>query len=742
MAAFRPRSGQREILQYRGGRMGVAAVPGSGKTTAIAALAARLLALRAAGEGPLAGNGQVLVVTYQNAAADALRRRIAAMLAGQRLAAVGFDVRTLHSLAYGIVQTWPGHAGTTTDVRVLDEGAHRDAIDRAVVEWSARNPGVWGALAPGDSGYPGESWERRWAQIGAGLGRAVVSAAKNRRLRPEALTRLVQAAGAGGTGGDPSLEYLRIGSGIYERYQVLVETSGGLDFADMVRLAVDLLEGHPDLAARLNERWPVVLEDEAQDSVPLQEELLSRLTATSGHWVRVGDPNQSITSTFTAADPRFLRRFLERDDVRALEMAVSGRCAPRLMDLANGLVEWVCDAYPVAEVRAAAFRRQRMVPTDPDDPQQNPADGDCAVTFRTHDSRLDELVHVARRARRFAAARPDCTLAVLVPTNRLGYEQIEVLEQEGVTFDERLQSSRSSRTVIETLGRVLAFAADPLSPRALEGAFDVCAPAGDGPGAAQGGQLRALMRSCYRPESLVYPEPGVTTADAFPPVTGLAALDLSSVQDLARRARRWLEAARLPADQLALAVAQDLFEGDDLARAHQVAHFLRARADHNPTWRLPELTAELQRADVGRQLLAEEEGGFEPAAGRLTVTTMHKAKGLEWDLVYLVSVDGVEFPGSPDDRFRGHHEHLGGDPAQMARSRLASLVSGQECGEPSRAAQVDYIAERLRLLYVALTRARRFLSLNFSRTVPSGRRTRPVPEAIAFRRLQAMWARP
>ena len=72
---------------------------------------------------------------------------------------------------------------------------------------------------------------------------------------------------------------------------------GGLDFNDLVWTAVDLLEHHPDLCARLGRRWPIVLEDEAQDSVPLQEDLLTLLGGGRGNWIRVGDPNQAIMST-------------------------------------------------------------------------------------------------------------------------------------------------------------------------------------------------------------------------------------------------------------------------------------------------------------------------------------------------------------------------------------------------------------------------------------------------------------
>jgi ATP-dependent exoDNAse (exonuclease V) beta subunit len=51
---------------------------------------------------------------------------------------------------------------------------------------------------------------------------------------------------------------------------------------------------------------------------------------------------------------------------------------------------------------------------------------------------------------------------------------------------------------------------------------------------------------------------------------------------------------------------------------------------------------------------------------------------------------------------------------------------------------VEYISERLRLLYVAITRARRFLSVSFSQHVPAGQRTRRVPDAMVFHRLRTL----
>ncbi|NDD63337.1 MAG: ATP-dependent helicase, partial [Acidobacteria bacterium] len=88
-----PRPSQARILTYRGGRMGVAAVPGSGKTWTLSLLAARLVR-----ERPLERGQQVLVVTLVNSARGKFEQQVREFL-GEESLGTQYRVRTLHGLA-------------------------------------------------------------------------------------------------------------------------------------------------------------------------------------------------------------------------------------------------------------------------------------------------------------------------------------------------------------------------------------------------------------------------------------------------------------------------------------------------------------------------------------------------------------------------------------------------------------------------------------------------------------------
>jgi DNA helicase-2/ATP-dependent DNA helicase PcrA len=762
--AFIPRLAQKEILSYAGGKMGVSAVPGSGKTHVLSALAAILV------DEAIDDDQEVLIVTLVNSAVGNFASRIATFLTRERglLPRFGYRVRTLHGLAHDIVRERPSLVGLADDFQIVDEREARQILEDVVAAWLHTHPDALLDFLTADELSERalrRIRDRDWPELAIEIAGAFIKQAKDLQLAPEFLLAQLQDH-------PDDLPLARMGSEVYLDYQRGLAYRGGVDFDDLIRLALRALELDADFCARLRQRWPYILEDEAQDSSQLQEEILRRLAGPDGNWVRVGDPNQAIYETFTTADPHFLRDFLQQPDVTPITMPDSGRSQPSIIALANYLVDWTVSEHP-SEIAQGAFRQQHIEPTLPGDPQPNPADDPAAVRLVARKFTPDaEIKAVVESLARWLPEHPDSTVAVLVPRNKRGFEVTRALKAAGIDYVELLRSTTSTREVAGVLGNVLRALADPGSPKKLATAFRVWrrADRGDPELAERTAGIAKLLSRCQRVEDYLWPRldrdwladvvgvglvpahvgAGLVPAqegdhEGSPPVRAQRAVPVREFRDLMRR---WQEAVVLPIDQLILTLAQDLFrEPTDLALAHKLAVALRAVSGDHPNWRLPELVEELATiARNQRRFLGfdEEDTGFDPDRhrGQVVVATMHKAKGLEWDRVYLMSVNNYDFPSAlPHDDYIAEkwfvRDRL--NLTEEALAQLQALADGEagnyEEGEATIRARHDYTAERLRLLYVGITRARKELIITWN----TGRPKNPAQPAVPFIALQTWW---
>ena len=742
---FTPRPSQRTILSYHGGLMGIAAVPGSGKTETVAMLVDRILDLQV-----LEGEQEILVVTLVNAACDNLARRVDQATAARTLMpGVGYRVRTLHSLAADVVRERPEAVGLTDAFGIVDQ-EQCDQIRRQVaVAWLRGNVARCEWLL--DSELPEErrAFVRRERLPGLieDLGADFIRYAKGERVRPDQLQGVLRDRGAGadraGDGGDDA-PLAEIGMALYADYQRALSYRGALDFDDLIWRALDLLEADPELVGRLRERWPFILEDEAQDSSEVQERILTLLAGEQGNWVRVGDPNQAIFETFTTADPRFLREFLSREEVAARELPESGRSAPRIIAVANRMIDWTTGCHPVVEARDA-LGLPHVSPTPPGDPQPNPPDARATVAFIDKPLTPErEAAAIADSVSRFLPANPDATVAVLAPSNHRAGDLVQAIRERGMRCVESLLASTgATRAVAEVVGHVLRALAEPGSAFALADCYLAWRRTDrDDPkrwAAVEAGARK--LRGCEALEDYLWPRLGRDWLAGQDADAG----ERDRFERFADLVRRWQGAAALPIDQLVLTVSQDLFdEPDELAVAFKLAVSLRQAGRLHPRWGIREMIDELKAIAGNRRRFASfapDQSGFDPAAhrGAVVVATMHKAKGLEWDRVYLSSVNAYDYPGDPDaDRFIPEKWYLAGrlNAAVEACEEARCLLAGREYRrrEATCRARIDYIRERLRLLFVGITRARRDLIVTWN----TGRGG-DVGPAVAFNALAEWW---
>jgi DNA helicase-2/ATP-dependent DNA helicase PcrA len=806
MNNFYPRPSQQKILEYTGGRLGIAAVPGAGKTHILSALAAKIIH-----EGWISGDQEVLIVTLVNSAVDNFEARIKRFFDNPVQALYKYRVRTLHGLAHDIVREKPARVGLEDRFSIIDEREAGFVRKEAVNAWLANNS-LDDYLDPSLDRQK-QDWVRRdqLPEMVDALALAFIRSAKDRLLTPEMLRLKLDAS-------PTPLPLAELGYSIYADYQRALAYRGAVDFDDLIRLALTLLETDDEYLERLRYRYPYILEDEAQDSSLSQQRILNLLAGEGGNWVRVGDPNQAIFETFTTADPELLRQFIHENS--HADMPESGRSQPSIISLANHLIDWVMDSHPDPNARSA-LSTPYIVPVPEDDPQRNPPENPAAIKFinkrYTPEEELEAMVKSVKGLLDSVWDFPDeekPTIAVLVPRNNRGIEVVETLKRRGIETIELISSTSSTRAAAGSLNYLLSFLADPQSANKLSKAYQVfrrdwrndmslratggseatpsendvnldnektLAPDASAGVASQSAlattsekpdaeisKLRSvllstvtrLLRKMKNVEDFIAP---ALTPSPLPRGEGLEVRDrwLASIgksepehviQELLEfrvNVQRWLNAVMLPIDQLVLTLAQDVFtSAPDLALAHKLAIVLRQAADDHPDWRLPELTAELaviaknERRFIG---FSTDDSGFDPEKyrGKVVVTTMHKAKGLEWDRVYLMSVNNYDFPSNmPNDRFISEKWFIrvstGSTTGRLnleaeALAQLTALESNNEYswyeeGTATMQSRLDYVKERLRLFYVGITRAKRELIVTWN-TGRQGDATPSLPMA-------------
>jgi len=241
---------QREAVTHGEGAQLVLAGAGSGKTRVITHRVAWLV--REVGIDPSA----IVAVTFTNKAAGEMRERVERLLALRPLPTF---VGTFHRFSLVLLRRWGDRVGVRPGFAIFDADDQLALVKKAL---AAENMA--------------ESSFRPRAVLGT------ISAAKNRLLGPAEYER------------EASNFFERKVADVYRAYQQALVKSSAVDFDDMLRLSVKLLDGNPDLLARLRDRVHYLLVDEFQDTNHAQMRLVHQIVGSSGNLTAVGDEDQGI----------------------------------------------------------------------------------------------------------------------------------------------------------------------------------------------------------------------------------------------------------------------------------------------------------------------------------------------------------------------------------------------------------------------------------------------------------------
>ncbi|HXV06380.1 MAG TPA: UvrD-helicase domain-containing protein [Solirubrobacterales bacterium] len=286
---------QREAVRHGEGPLLVLAGAGSGKTRVLAHRVAYLLATGAARPS------EILAITFTNKAAREMRERVEALV-GRAVRAMW--VTTFHSACARILRADAERLGYSRSFTIYDESDSLRMVKRCMAE-----------LEVDPKRYPPRSI------------RARVSGAKNRLLGADDFAE-VQSGFSG-----------EVAARVYTLYEKRMREANAMDFDDLLVRTVELLEGSEEARDKWRRAFRHVLVDEYQDTNHAQYRLLQLLTAEHGNLMVVGDEDQSIYG-FRHADIRNILDF-EQDfpEAALVKLEQNYRSTQTILSAANAVVE-------------------------------------------------------------------------------------------------------------------------------------------------------------------------------------------------------------------------------------------------------------------------------------------------------------------------------------------------------------------------------------------------------------------
>lgn len=685
-------SEQARVVAHREGPLLVLAGPGTGKTTTIVeAIAARL------GDpmDPLPADS-ILALTFGRRSAVDLRERLASRVGGGTLPTVA----TFHSFAYGLLRQ-TGDAEQYEHPPRLLSGAEEDVRIRELLR---------GAVVDGSIDWPDDLLGALPTLGLANEVRAAIARARELGLDGDELAAIGRR--------EERPAWLAVGQ-LARQEQEVMALENVLDYGELLAAAVERArDSHAQQELRM--RFRAIYVDEYQDTDPLQVDLLQALATPSTCLVAVGDPDQSIYG-FRGADVGGILSFpttFRRADGAPAEIVVLGharRFGPRIRGAAGSVLgNRVPPGLPADRLREHRRPICRSVP-DPD--------ASDLVSVRTFTDAGAQAAHVAREIRQARVRRevPWRQMAVLVRSAGQIPALQRALRAAGipavVAADEiPLRQEPAVAALLELLE--IAAAPGSASPErlldVLTGPVGSLTPAdvrrlGRALRAGQhrSGHAAPSSSSLIRDLALgplldppLFPDPGLPTGDPIVvTVTRLTGLLVTAHRQIASGAEPadvlwtlWATGAHAWPERLrAAALGGDLVADHDLDAVMALFDTAERLAGRYPGFLgVRTFLAMLRDQQIPAESVADR--GVDTDAVR--VLTAHRAKGLEWDEVWVV---GVQEGTWPDLRPRG------------TTLRVEEISVD---GSPAGTSAADLLEEERRLLFVACTRARERLHIS------------------------------
>jgi DNA helicase-2/ATP-dependent DNA helicase PcrA len=667
---------QRAAVTHSGGPLMVVAGAGTGKTRTVVA---RCVWLAEQGVAP----ESILVLTYSTGAADELRTRLEEALPGPY---EELSVYTLHGLCARLLRDEASEAGLDPFTVAATPADRVAMLLERLDELTLRH----------------HDFRGRPATLLAGFVRRID------RLKDELISAQDYAAWAAGLDAgtdedpDPRPAREREFAQVYARHDQLLADQGLLDFGDLLLHTLELLRAKPHVRARWAARFAHVLVDEYQDTNFAQSEVLELLAGPDGSLTVVGDDDQSIYR-FRGASTKNLLEFRQRHPkARTVRLEESFRSGQRILDAANAVVEPNGD------------RLEKVL--------SGPAGGEVAFWRATNErAQAQSVAADLERLIMREGATPERIAVLVRSVSNEGQVLAVALEERALPYRIVGAAAFFQRAEIRDVLAWLRLLVDPRDAGAVVRAL-ARAPV----------ELRSVdLARCIqiarrRKLDMVSALVAATESPQIPPearerILGFLKLHRSAMTALDTTrpdlfVHRLIERLGLRRAQLFAAQTEVVERLVNLAKLAELASSYVRRAPQATSREFAHYVTAV--ADAG---LREEEALADTHPRAVQVMTMHAAKGLEFDHVYVLGLHSARMPGA----------------RREAAQPIPDALLRESLPPDTREA---HVAEMRRLLHVAMTRARQRLVLCYPERSATGATQLPSPFVEDARAaLRASW---
>jgi DNA helicase II / ATP-dependent DNA helicase PcrA len=463
----------------------------------------------------------------------------------------------------------------------------------------------------------------------------------------------------------------------YKNYLGLCLKHNVIDYDDQIFRVIELLKSRPHVTKELQALYQYIMIDEFQDTNPMQSQLIDLLVNKKQNVMVVGDDDQSIYGFRGATLANILEYNQRYPNTKNITLDQNYRSSQTILDTSYRLIQH--NNPNRLESRLGIVKKLTSSKS-----------GEPPV-LKQFDLLDNELYWLAEDiANRINAGEDPGSIAVLCRRNTTAEHVSQTLTLAGVkhvVIGEKYQlySAPIIRTIVETLKATI----DPHADISLHHTLT--------------GPLFNLSNSAIA-EASSYARRHHESLEAS--INQIASTENNDLKEALDHIKHWRDdAATLTVGRLVYKIIEESGYKDRLYKealespeaallVTQLSQFFRTLKEFESIALQPSAVQYIESFPVlAASGETNEDSTLEISNDRVNILTIHKAKGLEWDTVYIPDCTEGSFP---------------------LRSRGGGLAVPEELTRSTSSDADDHIAEERRLMYVAVTRAKNNLLLSFS----------------------------